>query len=89
MSDMFKECKSLERANLEGLNFALIFNMKSMFDGCENLKYLNILNLNTRHLIIVNNIFRYVKKIVEVKYNPKQTSILLKSEIDKIAKNLE
>ena len=80
---MFSGCTELTSINLEGLYSGSIQDMSFMFENCENLKYLNIYNLDTRDVLVFTNIFDGIKNKIEIIYNENKTNHTLKDEIEK------
>lgn len=47
---MFKNCKSLESANLSSFNTKNVDNISNMFESCCNLEQLDLYSFNTQNI---------------------------------------
>ena len=56
MSGMFYRCQSLESANFEKVDLSKTKKLSSLFEGCTNLKNIN-LNLDTSNIESIDHLF--------------------------------
>lgn len=76
MSEMFKDCCSLEHINLSKFDTSQVIFMTSMFRGCRELEYLDLGNLNTEKVTSMGFMFSDCEKLKEIDLSNLNTSSL-------------
>ena len=68
LSEMFFGCINIKKIELEKFQAHYIYYMNRMFYDCKNLKYLDITGFSLRGVIEYDDIFKNVRKHLDIEY---------------------